>query len=90
MTTLRLLTQYAAQNSDRSAPASPSTKGPILRVGLPPGGSTLITSAPKSASTFPHQLIPPSVRSRTVQSDRGHGSDILGLALSGWVGAILP
>ena len=73
-TTLRLLTQYAAQNRDRSAPGRPSTKGPRRRVGLPPGGSTLMTSAPKSASTLPHQLKPPSVRSRTMQSERGCGA----------------
>ena len=34
-------------------------------LGLPPGGSTLITSVPRSARILPRQLKPPSVRSRT-------------------------
>ena len=65
MTTPRLLLQYDHQKRLFSGPGSSPMNGPRSRVALPPGGSTLMTSAPKSASAFPHQLNPPSLKSTT-------------------------
>src|ERR1700722_12206265 len=51
--TERLLVFRYANTSLRAGPSPSPTSGAIARVGLPPGRSTLITSAPKSARSFP-------------------------------------
>src|ERR1700735_2285080 len=51
--TERLLVFRYANTALRSGPSPSPTSGAIARVGLPPGRSTLITSAPKSARSFP-------------------------------------
>ncbi len=47
---LRLMDRYQVLFS---APDTPPTKGDSRRIGSPTGASTLIDSAPKSASTMP-------------------------------------
>ena len=49
----------------RSGPGIPSRNGPTRRDEHPPGGSTLITSAPISANIRPHSEARSSVRSNT-------------------------
>src|SRR6201996_8227969 len=51
--TERLLVFTYANTALRSGPPPSPTSGAIARVGLPPGRSILITSAPKSARSFP-------------------------------------
>src|SRR6202046_1412569 len=51
--TERLLVFKYANTALRSGPSPSPMSGAIARVGLPPGRSTLITSAPKSARSFP-------------------------------------
>ena len=51
--TLRLLVLKWSQCRLRPGPGLPSMKGPISRMGSPPGGSTLMTSAPMSAINLP-------------------------------------
>src|ERR1700684_350568 len=51
--TERLLVFKYANTALRSGPSPSPTSGAVTRVGLPPGRSILITSAPKSARSFP-------------------------------------
>ena len=65
-TTLCLPNPHASQNSERPSAAN----GGVVRASHPPGGSTLITSAPRSASVLPAISAMRVVRSRTLIPSR--------------------
>src|SRR6267143_4075381 len=74
--TPRLFTFAAIHGMERSLFSRATTNGGCSRSGSPPGGSTLTTSAPRSARMRPHTAPLRSARSRTRQPPRSEGSRV--------------
>src|SRR5262245_23154483 len=69
----RLLVWRYANDRLRSGPGSPSRNGPRRRRSAPPGGSTRITLAPRSARSLPAYSVSGPATSRTRSPARGPG-----------------